>query len=40
MSYVRGTDRWQVQLLPPSVEDYVDARLPFASWMRLSMAST
>ena len=25
MSYVRGADRWQVQLLPPSVEDYVTA---------------
>ena len=25
MSYVRGADRWQVQLLPPSVEDYVAA---------------
>ncbi len=25
MNYVRGADRWQVQLLPPRVEDYVAA---------------
>ena len=28
MSYIAGVDRHEVQLLPPSVEDYVGADAP------------